>query len=140
MSFKTTAKVLTPSGGDETYSSGQCITEAEADAEVATTLKMVVGITKSVSTSNTKAVAAFPCGGAGQFEDMVLVVEKPGPMVGQTLTKTIEIENADLDYKGPIKNRILETNADVLARVAAYRDGNGEGGYTLAPGESYFKN
>jgi len=140
MAFKVTAKVLTPSGGEETYSSGPCATAVEAENEVKTTLKMVVGTTKSVSQSTSLDIADYVCGGAGTFEDMVLVVEKAGPLVGQVLTKTIEVENASLSYKGTIKNRVDETEADVLARVTAYRDGLGGGGYALAPGESYFKN
>lgn len=140
MAFRVKAVVVTPSGGEETYGSGPCATAAEAAAEVTTTLAMVVGTTKSVTRSEGLDPAAFPCGGAGAFEDMIIVVEKPGPLVGQVLTKTIAVENAALSYKGAVKNRILETNADILARVAAFRDGLGAGGYSLAPGESYFKN
>lgn len=143
MAHKVSATVLTESGGKETYSSGPAATFADADAELKAVLKTVVAqAVLQVSRSETLDVTGYPLHADSQFEDAVIVMEKDGPLVGQTLTKTRLVENMSLAYKvaSAGSNRIDESNADVLAIASSFRDGNGAGGYELAPGESYFKN
>jgi len=142
--WKASAKVLTPSDDFETYGSGPNPTRAAAILEISTTLATVVGkaiVSMSVTEDPDPTTEGLALKSIDdQFEDATLVLSKPGPLAGQYLTRTKHIENMDLAYKQLGGNFVNPVDPDVLAIVAAFRDGLGGNGYSLVASESKFSN
>jgi len=145
--YRASARVVTPTGGTkkpETYGSGPNTTEALAITELQSILASVVGISiisASVSHQLDLATAGLALqGSTDQYEDAVIVLNKV--VSGNLVEKTLTVENMTntvllLPGVSPV---IDDTNALVTAIAAAYHDGQGVGGYSLAPGESYMQN
>jgi hypothetical protein len=142
--FVAHAVVVTASGPSVTYGSGPAATEADAVAELKTKLALVVGaVLKSASVSKQLDIATegLALHASGLYEEATLVLQKPGPLAGQVLTKNVKIENMSLAYKVVTVGQsfVDVTAGDIGLFVTAYHDGEGVGGYTATPGLSHFR-
>lgn len=142
MAFKATARVFfAESGCLETYGSGNAATRAAALDELAAVLAIVPGTAvRSFSITETLDPATAPALHAdSKSNDLTLVLQKPGTIVGTFKTPSRRIQKASVEYH-PVNTPegfVDITNADLLAIATAYRDNEGEGGYILTSDSSY---
>jgi hypothetical protein len=108
---------------------GSASTIVEARVELAARAKIMVGTPVRATETTVALASAYPMN-TGQFNDLVLVLGKTG-----VADRNVVIHNAALSYSIDAKGRVDPTNGDLAAFAAAFRDGDGAGGYTLISGQ-----
>lgn len=113
------------------------VTATGANAATAKTamqkkLALIPGTLIEVIESNPGVLGDYPMHAAGTYNDLTLSLTKVG-----VRDRAVTIHNASNNYRidGDIKGRADITQADLLAFVTAYYDGNGETGYALTGGQ-----
>lgn len=113
---------------------GTALTAAEAKAELQKKLALMPVTVLSVIEGNLGNTADYPAHAATPYNDMVLTLWKAG-----VRARAVVIRNASNAYRqvGSTKGLVAIDNADILAFAAAYRDNDGQGGFSVIGG--YFK-
>lgn len=106
--------------------------EATAIAEAKNKLKLTCGSVSSVSESKSLDKAGYTANADTQYSDAVLVLSR-----GEDYpNKTVRLENISTAYRLANSVGLLDlSNADLQAFATAYRDAEGNSGYSLVAGE-----